>query len=196
MARLLTAEQDSFLQANLKGIGNKVLADLINQKFDLSLTPIQIKTYKKNHNLSSGLTGQFEKGLVPYNKGKKCPGKTSSTSFQKGSIPHNTVPVGTELTKADGYMWVKIADPNKWRQKHILIWEEANGKRPSGHVIVFADQNRRNFELGNLVLVSREELFICNRKRLLFSDEELSKSGILISKVLAKAQKKKGHVGK
>ena len=190
MARLLTSEQDAFLKANIKGVDSKTLTDLINRKFDLSLTSTQIRTYKKNHNLLSGLTGRFEKGSIPPNKGKKYPGKTNTTSFKKGQVCHNKLPIGTELMKADGYVWIKIAEPNKWRQKHVLIWEAANGKRPLGHAIIFADQDRLNSDLNNLVLVSCEELLILNKKRLLFADEQLSRSGVLVSKVLAKTRKR------
>ena len=191
MARLLTDVQDVFLKENLKGVSNRDLTEMLNFKFGLSLSLNQVKAYKKNHNLSSGLTGRFEKGFTPYNKGKKRPGMVSCTSFKKGSIPHNIVSVGTELTKADGYVWVKIAEPNKWRQKHVLVWEAENGERPPNHVIVFADQDRLNISLDNLVLISRKELAICNKRKLLMHDAQLTKTGVLISKVLIKASERK-----
>lgn len=73
MARLLTPEQHQFLENNVKGMGNQELTNLINDKFETDFTRQQIKTYKKNHNLSSGLTGHFPKGHVPINKGiKEC----------------------------------------------------------------------------------------------------------------------------
>ena len=187
--RLLTKEQDRFLRTNLLGMSNKALTELINQEFGLALKVSQIKTYKKARKLRSGLTGRFEKGCVSHNKGKKFPGKVSSTSFRNGDRPHNTLPIGAERVR-EGYGWVKVAEPNQWRQKHILIWEAAYGEIPKGHAIVFADQNRLNFDLDNLVLVSREELQICNKKGLLSSNEQLNKSGILVSKVIAKSRKR------
>lgn len=176
----------------MTGIGNKEMTDRINREFGLFLTVSQINSYKKRYKISSGLTGHFEKGQIPNNKGIKQPGKTNQTSFNIGNTPHNKLPVGTETMRSDGYVRIKIAEPSKWRYKHVFVWESKNGKKPLKHVIVFADQNRRNFDLDNLILVSQEELFICNTKGLLFPDKQLSKSGILVSKVLAKARTRRG----
>ncbi|VPH27016.1 Uncharacterised protein [Streptococcus pneumoniae] len=55
---------------------NKISRDVANEmnlKFGLSLTEKQIKSYRRNNNLHSGLTGRFEKGQTPHNKGKKYP---------------------------------------------------------------------------------------------------------------------------
>lgn len=39
----------------------------------------------------------------------------------------NTKPVGTERKRADGYIWVKIAEPNTWKEKHVLLYESVHG---------------------------------------------------------------------
>ena len=66
----------------------------------------------KNHKISSGLTGRFEKGHVPYNKGKKFPGTGNKAAFKKGNIPVNKMKVGEDAISSDGYVKTKIADPN------------------------------------------------------------------------------------
>lgn len=91
----------------------------------------------------------------------------------------------------DGYVQVKIANPNKWKLKHELIWEASNGKRPKHHVIIFADQNRLNFDLDNLVLISRRELLVCNRRGLLMNDAQLTITGILIGKVVIQSRERR-----
>ncbi|MNR41009.1 hypothetical protein D3C85_1593470 [compost metagenome] len=40
---------------------------------------------------------------------------------------------------------------------HSLIWEEANGEIPTGHIVVFRDRNSQHLVLENLELVSRAE---------------------------------------
>lgn len=84
-SRLLTKEQDEFLRDNVIGIGNKELAELMNSEFNLNLTTEQIKSYKANYSLSSGLTGQFDKDHEPWNKGMKgyCPPGSERVGLRK-----------------------------------------------------------------------------------------------------------------
>lgn len=191
MVKLLDEEQDEFLRKNVKNRSNRELTALINNHFSLSLAWAQIKAYKKNHKISSGLTGHFNKGSIPANKGRKYPGKINSTTFKKGSRPHNYQPIGTERINGDGYLDVKVADPNKWVGKHILIWEAAYGKRPKSSAIVFADQNKMNVDLENLILVDRKELLIANKKQLLKTNAEFTKTGLILVKVFAKLNERK-----
>lgn len=82
-----------------------------------------------------------------------------ATRFKKGQQPYNHVPVGTELVKHDGYLWVKVAEPNKWRQKHLLMWEEMTGAPPGpGMKVCFRDGNRKNVTPENLECITQTEL--------------------------------------
>ncbi len=191
--RLLTPEQISFLRDNIAGHYNSELTKMLNEKYGLNLTAKQLKTYRNNHKMyGSGLTGRFGKGHIPYNKGAKRPGTgDKATIFKPGHTPKNIMPVGTVMMKADGYIWEKIAEPNKWRPKHILVWEAANGPKPKDTAIVFLDKDRTNFSLENLSLVSRAELARLNQNNLLYENIEMSKAGVLIAKIMTKAGKRK-----
>lgn len=92
-------------------------------------------------------------------------------------------------------MEVKIAEPNKWRGKHVVVWESLNGPRPKGQKVIFADGNHRNFNPENLILVSNEELLIMNSKGLVTQDAELTKTGHTVAKLCAatSAAKKGKH---
>lgn len=68
--KLLTKEQHDYLVSIQKNKISRDVANEMNQKFSLSLTEKQIKSYRRNNNLHSGLTGRFEKGQTPHNKGK------------------------------------------------------------------------------------------------------------------------------
>jgi len=61
-------------------------------------------------------------------------------------------PVGTEKIRSNKYIYVKVAEPDVWRAKHHLIWEEAHGPIPEGDRIYFIDGNIRNCDLSNLAL--------------------------------------------
>lgn len=188
-ARLLTPEQDKFLRENVKGVSNKELAEMLNKKFGLSLTEQQINTYKCNWGLSSGLTGWFEKGEAPWNKGMKgiqIGGK--ETQFKKGHRPLNYRPVGSErICSKDGYVIIKTQDEGKyqerWRLKHIVVWEEAHGKIPDDHVIIFLDGDKTNVNLENLACISRAEHVRMNQSNLFSTDPELTKAGIQLARL-------------
>ena len=59
--------------------------------------------------------------------------------------------------------------------------------------MIFADGNRENFDIDNLVLVSSSEELILNRRKLLTDDKEITKTGVLIAKVIDKTYKLKNE---
>jgi len=191
--RLYPAEVREVIKSNYVGVGHQGMADLLNEKFGTNYTKGQMKAIYARFKLNSGLLGRFPKGNVPVNKGKKgrsYPGM-EATQFKPGNIPRNWWPVGTERLRADGYVWKKVAEPNKWREKHVLIWEAAHGPKPPKHVIIFADGNRQNFDLDNLILISQAQLVRMNQKHLIRNDAELTKMGIVIADIHIKIGQRK-----
>lgn len=191
MAHNYTKEQVDFIRENVTGIGNAELTLMFNRHFRLNLDISQIKAFKKNHKLISGLDGHFKKGHVPFNKGKKGLGGWGPTQFKKGNIPHNYVPVGSERVNSEDYVLIKVANPNKWKFKHRLIWEEHNGPIPEGHAVIFGDRNNRNFDINNLILVSNDQLLALNRNKLIQNDADLTRSAIIIADIYQKISKRK-----
>lgn len=196
MARLLTPEQHQFLENNVKGVGNQELTDLINEKFGTDFSMQQIKTYKKNHNLSSGLTGHFPKGHVPINKGTKGMFNVggNKTSFKKGLKPHNLKEIGYERLDRDGYLIVKVSSKGRWDKrwvhKHKIVWEKENGPIPEGHVVSFLDGDKTNVSIDNLVLLTRREHLALTRNGMRFKDKELTKTGIALTRLSCAVQDK------
>lgn len=191
---LFTKEQIAFIETHVKGASNQHLADSVNATFGLSITAKQMNTWKKNHGHTSGLDARFKKGSTPPNKGTKGLYNVggNKTSFKKGIVPHNYMPVGSERVNSDGYVDIKVADPNKWRAKHILIWEAHHGHAvPKGHVVIFGDRNPRNFEPGNLILVSHAQLAVLNRKKLIQNDTDLTRSSVVLADIYLKISQRK-----
>lgn len=198
--KLLTDEQHDFLVENYKEIGNVELTHLINSTFRTSFKVVQIKNYKKNRRLASNLTGQFEKGGIPINKGTKGMFNVggNNTSFKKGQASPNWVPVGTEIMKGDGYIYRKISDikgvcPIKnWKQVHRIIYEDYHGvKLNAQDRIVFLDGDLTNFEIDNLALLSNNENLVRNIYDLKYNDKELSRTGVLVAKVISNSNIRK-----
>ena len=187
-------EQKEFIITNNYGKYSKELAEMFNKHFNTNITSKEIAYFRRNNKLNSGLTGQFKKGNVPHNKDKKqieymsqeAIEKTKETRFKKGNKPKNYRPVGSERITKDGYTEVKVADPNKWETKNKIIYKQYFGDIPEGHKIIYADGNKLNNDINNLILVSDNEELIMNRYRLRTENIELTKTGYLIAKVIDK----------
>lgn len=200
MRHKYTCEEIQFLINNVKEITLKELTDRFNNKFKWNLSESAIANQKNKLGLTSGIVGgQFQKGQTPFNKGKtwneymsrEGQKNSSKTQFQKNNIPWATKPVGAERKDKDGYIEIKIAMPNKWQLKQRYVYEHTYGKIPKGYNVIFANGNKYNFDLDNLILVSNAELLIMNRRGLYKKDKDLTKTGSLIAKVIDKTNKRK-----
>ena len=181
-----------FIYEHYIGVGPTEMTKLLNKTFNKQYSVGQIKGYYSRNKLDSGIDGHFSKGSIPFNKGKKkywIGGE--ETQFKKGHIPVNYRAVGSERINVDGYVEIKVADPNKWRLKHQVIWEETNGPIPKGYAVIFGDGNSLNLKPGNLVLVSRAQLSVMNRKRLIQNNAELTRTGAIIADVYLKISERK-----
>ena len=197
-----TDEAKEYILANYKGCGPKEMVARIRTDLGVELTPNQVKGFYANHKLNSGLTGRFEKGHVSHNKGThSCPAGCEKSWFAEGHVPVNTDPVGTVKAKGDGYIWKKISDDKKpyrknWRQLHILLWEEANGPVPPGHIIIFRDGDRDHCELSNLMCISRADNAVLNKFGLRTNAPEFTEASILLAKIRRQRHKiEKGGKG-
>lgn len=186
-------EQKEFIITNNYGKYAKELAAMFNEKFNTNITSHEIKYFRRNHKLNSGLTGQFQKGYNTWNKGTKGLTHSNKTSFKKGNKPHNYRPIGSERITKDGYIEVKVSDPNEWETKNKIVYKKYFGDIPKGYKVIYADGNKLNNDPNNLILVSCSELLIANRNHLIYDNKELTESGILISKVIDKTNKVKNE---
>lgn len=187
-----TDEQGQYIKSIVLGRGHAEILSLFNERFGLQLGLNQIKAYIKNHKLNTGRTGQFPKGHEPFNKGRKGINQGGAeTQFRRGQMPHNYKPVGTERISGEGYVEVKIADPKKWKGKHKIVWEAANGKIPKGKVLIFGDGNRLNVSLENLILVSRAELAVLNHKGYIYDHADYTRTGLIMAHLSMKQAERK-----
>jgi hypothetical protein len=83
------------------------------------------------------------------------------TEFKKGQKARNALPVGSVTIRIDRSgtrrAWVKVAAPNKWKRRAVVVWEAANGPTPKGHVIHHMDFDSLNDGLSNLEPLTRPE---------------------------------------
>jgi hypothetical protein len=96
-----------------------------------------------------GRAHQFKVGQRTWNtglKGWEAGGRSAETRFKKGRPAHeasNYLPIGSVRINHDGYVERKITDDpalypaRRWVPVHRLVWIDANGPVPAGHIVVF-----------------------------------------------------------
>ena len=188
-SRVFPREVQKFITAQNPGRTAVELTALVNSHFQTNYTLAQLKAFRKNHRLVSGLTGRFEKGHPNLNKGRKgiCFPGSEKGWFKKGQTPYNHLSVGTEIIDTQGYLKVKIAEPNVWKFRHIMEWEKAHGEVPAGCNIIFKDGNKLNCNPENLECVERAVHGIMNLHGLRFDSAILMDTGIAIARLKHKA---------
>lgn len=164
-------------------LSRRNLTEQFNHHFELTLPMTSIIACVQNHGIKSGRDGRFLKNHIPHNDGVKGVRLSQATEFKKGNRPKNYLPVGSERVNGEGYHDIKIADPNKWKTKHVLLWEELNGKVPKGHCIIFVDGDKNHIDIDNLTKVSRSELAVLNKRRFSAEHNELKPALITLTKL-------------
>jgi len=132
------------------------------EKLGLKCNPEKIsRSGRMSSSNPNVIKARFIKGHIPANKGKAMTpeqyAKCQPTMFKKGRPSINIRPVGSERVNRDGYVEVKVEDPNKWRLKHRVIWEQHYGAIPPGHNIQFKDHNPLNLDITNLYIISNAD---------------------------------------
>lgn len=200
MNRKYGAEHIEWLKEKISGCHFKELTDMFNAKFGMNLKVSTMISFADRNGLHNGIDcrlnkghepTQFRKGHIPANKGKKGIGGWEPTQFKKGQMPVNYRPVGSERINAEDYIEIKVADPKTWTYKHVFVWEEHNGLVPKGHVVIFGDGNRRNFNPDNLILISRKQLVRLNQGGLIQKDADLTRIALSIVDIQNKIGEKR-----
>jgi hypothetical protein len=173
-----TPDEIQFLKDNIKGRGRKEITELFNRHFGLSIKVEQINHLAIKHKLKSGLTRRHYNHKTRFKPGHKT----------------NCKPIGSERMNR-GFIQVKVSNTNDyrkdWKFKHRVIWEKAYGEIPKDHKIIFADGNKLNLSLDNLLLISNKEHIVMNSQNLTSNDLELTKIGHNIAKLSLLISKRK-----
>ncbi len=146
------------------------------------------EVWQRNPN-HPGRKNTFKKGHKTFNKGLKQTEymsiemikKTKATRFKKGNRPHNWKPVGYSRIDKDGYVEIKIREPDVFQLYNRYVWEKQYGSIPEDHNIIFRDGNRYNFDIENFECISNAELM--NRNSIVRYGPDLRKAMALTRKL-------------
>ena len=179
-----------FLRENAWGKSNAELARMFSEKFEVEKNSVQISSVKKRYGIKSGLTGRYEVGGVPFNKGRKMSDttyeklKNSGTWFKTGNQSHNTMPIDSVVKDhKDGYWYHKFSMTGKtkrerWIPCHHEVWIKAHGPIPKDCVVIFLDGNKDNYTLENLALIKKSTNARLNQMHMRFKDSETTRTAI------------------
>lgn len=186
-------EMVRYIENNITGISYKMLTEQFNERFGMNISIQAMRSLARRKELTNGISGQFQKGNTPHNKGRKgeCYQGCEKTWFPKGHIPKNLKPIGSERITKDGYIKIKVDNPDVWKLKHRVAWEKEHGKIPSNHAIIFLDGDKTNCNIENLKMVSRSELCIINKNKLLTDSPEINNTVTVLAKLMDTKNKKR-----
>lgn len=125
--------------------------------------------------------GKFEKGNIPWNKGKKGIHLSPKSEFKKGERAgnkNNTWKGGIQKPKND---CVHLYDGiGKRKRRPRAIYEEHHGKLPNNYVIFHKNGDKYDDRIENLIAITRAELLkINNDKRKGFTTKFVGDSKII-----------------
>lgn len=153
---VFAAEIGARLGRPVRQVYNKAAALGLRRPFE-----IRSRAGKIGTQMEAAIAHRFQKGSTPANKGKKMSpdlyAKCEPTMFKKGHQSLNKRPIGSERINKDGYIEMKIAEPNRWVVKHRFVWETIRGPIPEGYNVQFKDGDPTNTRLDNLYLISRAD---------------------------------------
>ena len=206
-----------FVRDNSWGVSSREMAELVNEKFGTDFTPTQMKAFRQRHGIKSGVTGWYQKGHAPGNKGKKLeeyvkdPARVedirrriSATQFKKGQMPPNEKQIGDITIRnvysrhgevVEQYKYIKVSMEggywDRWTPLHRKVWEDHNGPIPKDMCIGFKDGNTLNCDINNLMLMSRAEISTMTKKGLRFEDPDLTETALYMVRLQQAANKRR-----
>lgn len=186
-----TNEQIEFIKDN-QHLNRKQLLIDFNEKFNLRITSTALGLFCSQRKIKAHEhPARFKKGQNGWRGGKpvlEAKGVAvnhaigEETRFKEGQkLIFNHVPVGYERKDKRGFIEVRVNDGTARRNygglrnfalKHHLIWEQHHGEIPIGHVVIFKDGNKENFDIDNLMAIPRGAISV--RSRLLKYEEQLN----------------------
>lgn len=169
-----TKEELDFIREKVKDHTIKEVAELITKEFGIERTESGVRSVMTKVGIKTGRTGLFGSGHIPGNCRK---------------LFH-------ERIDKQGYITIKVEEPNVWELKHRWVYEQHyNVKLEEDDLIIFKDGDKANTNIDNLVKIDRNEHLRLNRQGLRSEHPELTETGLQLTRLMiAISDKKKGEI--
>ena len=129
---------------------------------------------QRGHQHPRMVATRFKPGQQSPNKGKpfdvaRTHPHCTAHHFKPGQRPHTWQPVGSYRLNKDGHLQRKVSDApgnasRRWRGVAELVWCEANGPLPKGHMVVFK-AGRFSNQLEHITLDAVECITLADNMR-------------------------------
>lgn len=156
--RIFNQEMLDYLMQHGKEHIVKDWLNIVNLKFNENFTLKELQHYFVRHNI---------------------PVKYEMENKRNNAV---ALPIGSERIKSDGMHQVKIGE-HKWVNKQRYLYEQYhNVKLKDNEYVIFLDQDKTNFDINNLKVVSRKESAYMINQGLFSKDKSVTNLGILVAK--------------
>lgn len=145
-----TKIEERYVRLYYPHVSTSVIADRLNRSAN--------SVYGKSKRMGLKKTDVFKAKLAFDRLGLKY----SPVDNQESDCSYNVSLNGLEKLDTRGYVRVRLAS-GVWRMKHELIYEQHKGKIKEGYVITFDDCDKTNYDINNLVMVTKAEILRRNR---------------------------------
>lgn len=137
-----TPEMTAWIRENSKGVEWNDLAPLFNEMFGCDKTARQLRSHAHDNEIHNGI-------------------------WHDNPCGHNVTrparPVGSKRLDKNGFVLVKIAEPNKWRREQFVIWEQYHEQIDiRKEMLIHLDGNRQNNAIENLYKIDRRLIGLIN----------------------------------
>lgn len=165
---LFNKEEEQFIIDNAYGVSSEDLTNMFNKKFNKNMEVKQIRNYKEKNRIKNGRDTTFKCGKQVHSQSK---------------------PLGSEYVKYDRGLkqtYIKVGFPNVWELKNRYMYKKYHGEIPKNCKIIFLNGNRDDFSKENLECITMHEQTIMASSDYYFNNKELTKTGLLITKLKIK----------
>ena len=142
------------------------------------------------------LKNEYNKEVEPKKLAQYCIWAGIKYKYEKPNKAHSNkpTPIGVLIRKTDGgYLKVKVGN-HKWKSLQRIVYENHyNTKLKEDDYVIFLDQNRRNFNIDNLALITRQQSAMLSKLGLYSYNPNSTKAGISVIKLMNKVKERENE---